>query len=179
MAAAFGLIACAGCGTGIGELASPPSPTEPATAASPDSAISPSPGSEPATPYVEAAEDLRDLATRFVTLALGYQAETEEPLTFLGRLEGLATTAELMRLRRSERARLRWWVLRQRGETATVHVTGVSQQADPTGAVTLHVEGIRVTSSGLGSVRDFVDVTLVVVGTSEGWRVDRAEGGGL
>jgi hypothetical protein len=178
-ATAICLLVCAACGSGIGNLASRPSPSAPAVATSTDATISPSAGAESGAPYVESAEDVRGLATRFVTLVLSYQAHTEEARTFLGRLEGLATAGELDRLRRSERAHLRWWVLRQRGESAAIRVTGVSQQAESVSPIRLHVEAVRVTSSSVGTVRDFLDLTLDVVRTPEGWRVDRAEGGGL
>ena len=37
----------------------------------------------------------------------------------------------------------------------------------------------RARNPGLGYATDFVDVTMVLVHTPEGWRVDDAEGGGL
>lgn len=143
------------------------------------SADGPTSDPAPEVPYVEADVQLDALARRFVTSALAYDAWTEGPRAFLTRLEDLATRAELQRLRRSERAHLRWWVLRQRFEQVTVRVAGVSAETASEERQTLHVEAVRSTRSSAATVRDFVEVTLVVVRTPQGWRVDDAEGGGL
>jgi len=82
-------------------------------------------------------------------------------------------------LRRSERARLRWWVLFQRGERTRLQVNGITRRVGSAGPITLRVEATRVTRSSVGVVREFIEVTLGVVRTPLGWRVDRAEGGGL
>jgi hypothetical protein len=70
-------------------------------------------------------------------------------------------------------------VLRQRSEQVTVRVLGVSQALPAADRQTLQVEVLRVTRSTVAMLRDFAAVTLVVVPTPAGWRVDRAEGGGL
>jgi hypothetical protein len=172
-AAALCLLACAGCGIGTGEYAAPRTAGRP----SPTVATSAAPASEP--PYAEPDDELRAVATRFVSIALDYDASTEARRDFLSRLKGLATGSELRRLQGSGRAQLRWWVLRQRAEQATVHVTGVSQSTAIDDRVHLEVEAVRVTHSTVAEVRDFVAVTLVVVPPPAGWRVDHAAGGGL
>ena len=48
-----------------------------------------------------------------------------------------------------------------------------------TNEVRLLVQALRVTRSDASTVRDFVDIDLVVVHTPKGCRVDRAVGGGL
>ena len=172
-AAALGLLACAGCGVSLGNLAASTPPARP----SPTVAISVAPASE--APYVEPANEVRVLATRFVNIALGYDTATEEQRDFLSRLDGIATKDELRRLRHSGRARLRWPVLQQRLEQTRVQVTGVSQSPATDGRIHLEVEAMRVTRSTIAKVRDFVAVTLTVVQAPDGWRVDRAAGGGL
>lgn len=173
IAAALCIVACSGCGAGVAPVATPTTTTPP----SPMVVTPVAPTSEP--PYLATDEELRVLATRFVTLALGYDAWTEEQRDFLGRLQDLATKGEIQRLRRSGRAHLRWWVLRQRLEQASVHVTGVSRSSDSDDQVRLEVEAIRVTRSTVSTVQDFVEVALVAIHTPAGWRVDRAAGGGL
>lgn len=173
VAATLCAIACSGCGAGVGQVATPTTTTPPSPAV-----VTPvAPASEP--PYLEPDEELRVLATRFVTLALGYDAWSEEQRDFLGRLQNLATTGETQRLRRSGRAHLRWWVLRQRLEQAWVHVTGVSRIPGTGDQVRLEVVAVRVTRSTVSTVQDFVEVALVAIHTTSGWRVDGAAGGGL
>lgn len=176
IAVAISLLACSACGDGLGSLATSPRTSSPSVAA-PSAETPASPDVSP--PFVDPSVELDALARRFVTAALSYDAWTEERRTFLTRLDGLTTAGEPARLRRSERAHLRWWVLRQRLEQVTIHVTGVSQQSQSDDQQVVHVEGIRITRSSGSTVRGFVDVTLVVVRTPSGWRVDRAEGGGL
>jgi hypothetical protein len=173
------VLACGGCALGIGTLGSEDS-TQPATSMPVLTSNAPAAAETVApAPYVDPTDELRGLATRFVVAALSYDAWTEPRAAFLGRLAGLATDVERARLRRSERAHLRWWVLRQRLEHTTVHVLGVSQNANAAAHVELHVELTRTTRSTVSTVREFVAVALVVVHTPQGWRVDRAQGGGL
>lgn len=173
VAAALCVVACSGCGAGVTQVATP----TPTTSPSPTVVTPVAPTSEP--PYLAPDEELRELATRFVTLALGYDAWSEERRDFLGRLQDLATKGEVQRLRRSGRAHLRWWVLRQRLEQATVRVTGVSRIPGAGDQVRLEVEAIRVTRSTVSTVQDFVAIALVAIHTPTGWRVDGATGGGL
>ena len=172
-AAALGLLVCAGCGVGTTKFTGPTASAYPSATVHTQDV----PASEP--PYAEPEEQLRAVATRFVTAALSYRAWTEEQDDFLGRIEDVATESELRRLRHSGRANLRWWVLRQRAELATVHVTGVSERPASDGRVHLDVEAVRVTRSTASTVREFVAVTLLLVRTPDGWRVDSAAGGGL
>ena len=175
LAAAACVLACAACSNGIGSLTAPttstPSAITPSVEVSTDHAAQP--------PYIAATDQVRALARRFVTAALGYDTSSEDARTFLTRLDDLATSGEIDRLRHSGRAHLRWWVLRQRLERATVQITGVSEVPGPVGPRTLRVEAVRTTTSDVSTVRDFIELTLVVVRTPQGWRVDRAEGGGL
>ena len=176
IAVAIGVLACSACGGGLGSFATSPRTTSPSLAA-PSAETPSSPDVSP--PFVAPSAPLEAVARRFVTAALSYDAWTEEQRTFLVRLDGLATAAEISRLRHSERARLRWWVLRQRFERVAVHVTGVSQESGSPEPQMVQVEAIRVTRTDVTRVRDFVEVTLTVVPTRAGWRVDDAEGGGL
>jgi hypothetical protein len=172
------VLSCAGCGSShaspetrpprhipvqVAPLASPP-PREPAP--------------EP-TPYVNAGQELADLAGRFVRATLSYDSCAPDRDTFPAQLVALATQGERGRLQSSSRARLRWWVLCQRNERAAVRIDGVSQEPTSGDAKTLHVQALRTTRSDISTVRDFVEITLVVVRTPEGWRIDDAEGGGL
>jgi len=172
-AAALCVLACSACGVGVGQLAAHTTPAHPA----PPIVTSTAPVSE--SPYAEPSEQLRDLATRFVSIALGYDAWTDARLSFLDQLKTIATNGELRRLQDSERAHLRWWVLRQRLQQVTVQVTGVSQKPVSDDRVRLEVEAVRVTRSTVSTVRDFVAIALVVVRTPDGWRVNQAAGGGL
>lgn len=172
--AAVCVLACAGCGVGSGSLSpteAPPSVDIEVTPASPRPAAPP--------PYAEADAELTAVSARFTSEALSYDSCARDREDFPGRVAALATAHELRRLRTSGRAHLRWWVLCQRNERANVQITGVSQEGSSSNAQTLHVEALRTTQSDISTVRDFVDFTLVMVRTPEGWRVDGAEGGGL
>lgn len=173
IATAAGLLACAACGPST-SLAVPAASTP-----SELPSVVPLTPVESSAPYVEPIAALREVARRFVSATLAYDAWTEGPQGFLTRVEELATPGEIGRLRRSGRAQLRWWVLRQRSEQVTVRVLGVSQALQASDRQTVDVEVLRVTRSNIATVRDFVAITLLVVPTPAGWRVDRAEGGGL
>lgn len=176
IAVAIGVLACSACGGALGSIATSPLTTATSLATPPvDKPASP----DVSPPFVDPSAPLDELARRFVTAALGYDAWTEDRRSFLTRLDGLATAGELARLHRSERAHLRWWVLRQRLEQVTIHVTGVSQQPQSDDQQVVRVEGIRTTRSSGSTVREFVDVALLIVRTPSGLRVDRAEGAGL
>ena len=138
---------------------------------------SPTPTTPP--PYADADRELAAVAARFVREALSYDSCARDRDAFPSRVAFLTTAHELRRLRASGRAHLPWWVLCQRDEQAFVRVDGVSQEASSADTRTVHVEALRTTRSDISTVRDFVDVTLVLVRTPEGWRVDAAEGGGL
>lgn len=184
------VLACTGCGV---VLRSHSQPTASPFAVS--SSVGVSEASSSPAPYTAPGTDLRTLADRFVVATLAYDSWLEEPGDFLTRAADLATRREVQRLRNSERAQLNWPALVQRFERATVHVVGISQKqvtATPTAGTasdfalesatvtaTLQLEVLRVTRSDLGTVRDFVAITLVAVRTPAGWRVDRASGGGL
>lgn len=174
LAAAACVLACASC-SGIGALAAQTTSTPSVITPSVEAPASPT--SEP--PYVDATDQLHLLARRFVAETLGYDAWTEDRRTFLHRLDDLATAGEINRLRDSGRAHLRWWVLRQRLEQATVHITGVSEVPGPGEPRTLRVEAVRTTISTVSTVRELVGLTLAAVRTPQGWRIHRAEGGGL
>jgi len=84
-AAAFCLVVvCAGCATGLGGSASPSTPlvsheasaipsNVDGSAPTPGSESGPESGSEPGAPFAETPQELRALATRFVTAALAYE----------------------------------------------------------------------------------------------------------
>jgi hypothetical protein len=173
IATAAGLLACAACGPST-SLAVP-------AASTPSELLSvvPLTPAESSAPYVEPSAAVREVARGFVLATLAYDASSEGPRDFLTRVEEFATPGEIGRLRRSGRAQLRWWVLRQRSEQVTVRVLGVSQGLPAADRQTVQVEVLRVTRSSVATVRDFVAVTLLVVATPAGWRVDGAEGGGL
>jgi hypothetical protein len=173
IATAIGLFACSACGS-VGSLAVPAA----STPSEFPSVVTLTP-LESWAPYVEPSAALREVARGFVSVTLAYDAKSEGPRDFLNRVEKLATAGEIGRLHRSGRAQLRWWVLRQRSEQVTVRVLGGSQGLPTADRQTLQVEVLRVTRSNVATVRDFVAVTLVVVPTPAGWRVDRADGGGL
>lgn len=176
--AAACVLTCAGCGSSYASLeARPPrhNPVRSAPLASPPPReLAPEP-----TPYVDAGQELSDLAGRFVRATLSYDSCAPDRDTFPAQLVALATRGELHRLQASSRAHLRWWVLCQRNERAAVRIDGVSQGPTSGDAKTLHVRALRTTRSDVSTVRDFVEITLVVVRTPEGWRIDDAEGGGL
>jgi len=175
------------------------SPAERATpSAIHPSSIAPSPvvpsipGPTPTAPYADTPADLHELAVRFVGVALGYDASTEARDAFLDRIRPLTVPAELLRLRRSQRAHLDWEILRARGETVAVHVNGTSTttsgatSTEPTSASAsasasqvVIVEAVRTTSTDLATVRDFVEVMLRLERDGDGWRVASAHGGGL
>jgi hypothetical protein len=152
---------------------------------------------EPAqtAPYADAPAALRELAVRFVGEALGYDATTEARDEFLDRIRPLTAPAELLRLRRSQRAHLDWGILRARGETVAVHVTGTTTTTTPTelaspsapssaaasapASPVVIVEAVRTTTTDLATVRDFVEITLRLEQHGPGWRVASAHGGGL
>jgi hypothetical protein len=173
MAVATCVLACAGCG--VGSVSGSPADTP-----TPVPVERPSDSPQPATPppYAETTRELAAVARRFVLEAFSYDSCARDRDGLLRRAASLATTDEVRRLRASGPAHLRWWVLCQRNERASVRIDGVTQEATSSGT-TLHVEALRTTRSDLSTVRDFVEVTLVMVRTLEGWRVNSAEGGGL
>jgi hypothetical protein len=176
--AAVCVLTCAGCGTthASRETQHPQHlPVQVAPLAPPQP---PEPTPEP-TPYVNAGPELADLAGRFVRATLSYDSCAADRGVFSDEVVALATGSELRRLRASSRAHLRWWVLCQRNERAAVRIDGVSQEPTSGDARTLHLQALRTTRSDISTMRDFVEITLVVVRTHEGWRIDDADGGGL
>lgn len=180
----------AGCGRDAGPSA--PDVSEPSVV----TAI-PEPPSPPA-PYADAPADVRDLCARFVRDALAYDSTAETRGAFLNRIRPVTAPAELLRLRHSERAHLPWEMLRARGESARIHITGVSTltgedatdpQTGPADAasaaggsassLSVVVEAARTTSTDLAVVREFIEVTLILEESAQGWRVVQAHGGGL
>lgn len=175
VAIALCLLSGAGCG-------SLPAPTTEPTSSAPveEAPANPSQSTEPTpAPYVDAEPGLAKLASGFVRASLSYDSCASDRSALPARVAAMATTDEVRRLRASERAHLRWWVLCQRNEQATVRVHGVTQNASVDAARIVHVEGVRTTRSDVATVRDFIDVTLRVIRTQGGWRVAGARGGGL
>lgn len=174
VATAVCVLACAGCGVGSGSLSPAEAPPRLHIEVTP---ASPTPTTPP--PYVDADRELAAVAARFVREALSYDSCARDREVFPNPVAPLATADEVRRLRAAGRPHLHWWVLCQRNERASVQVDGVSQEASSADTRTVHVEALRTTRSDISTVRDFVDVTLVMVRTPDGWRVDGAEGGGL
>lgn len=174
---ACALLTCTACGFGTVQA---PAPATQSSAGVPTAVVTTEP-SQPSVPppYVAPDRELSEFAVRFVRLALSYDACAADRATSLDRVAPLVTPAELVRLHRSERAHLRWWVLCQRNERATVQVNGVSQDTGAGAKRVLHVEAVRTTWSDVSVARDFVDLRLTVGRTPGGWRVDGAGGGGL
>jgi hypothetical protein len=186
---------------GLGRVGSPaeratPSSIKPSSIApssmAPATVATAIPEPTPTAPYADAPAALRALAVRFVGEALGYDATTEARDAFLDRIRPLTAPAELLRLRRSQRAHLDWGILRARGETVAVHVTGTTttttstQQTSASSSAALAsasqvviIEAVRTTTTDLATVRDFVEVTLRLEQHGDGWRVASAHGGGL
>lgn len=174
VAVAFCVLSTAGCGV----LATPTS--EP-TSGAPVGLTTPSPQpTEPTpAPYVDAEPELANLASRFVRASLSYDSCAPNRSAFPDQVTAMATAKEVPRLRASGRAHLRWWVLCQRNEQATVRIHGATQGASTDRARTVYVEAVRTTRSDISTARDFVDVTLTMIRRPNGWRVDSARGGGL
>ncbi|MGY2876371.1 hypothetical protein ACVW00_003561 [Marmoricola sp. URHA0025 HA25] len=143
--------------------------------------------------YGDAPADLRELCVRFVVGALAYDSTTEKREAFLDRVRPAIAPGELLRLRGSERAHLAWDMLRARGESVTLEVTGTSTSTPGTTAAstglprkpaaaastTVIVEAERSTTTDLAVVREFIEITLELRETASGWRVTSAHGGGL
>lgn len=138
-------------------------------------------------PYALAPARLERLARGFVGAGCAYDARRETRLGFLARTGRYATPDEQRRLRHSERARLPWPMLRERGERVHIEVTGVSlvkaSHADTDtrapGVRRLVVEAIATTHTDFAVLHSFEQVTLRLTRTRAGWRVAAAVGAGL
>jgi hypothetical protein len=116
------------------------------------------------------------LATAFVRVVVEYDSTREGTLAFLARVRGLATPAELTRLGRSSRAKLRWPVLRARAERTALEVNGVSVQPDTGDGLRVVVEATLTTHTTFAAVTGFRRFTLTLVPAGSSWLVDRAGG---
>jgi hypothetical protein len=145
--------------------------------AQPEATLSPTVTEEPV--FAPPADDVRAVATRFLTAALEYDATVSGALDFLTALEPLATPTELARLEDSARAHLPWAALRARAERTTVGINGVSQLADAPGNHRVLVWFTLTTYTRFATVRSLEQATLTLVPTQTGWRVDHAAGAGL
>lgn len=158
-AALLALTACTACGPQLTTVAEDRTPRQDITAA-----------------FDAAPDAVRRLAVEFVQGVCEYDSRLEGARSFLGRLDELATPAELRRLAGSPRARLPWRVLRSRAERSHVTVIGVTTVQATQRVV---VNATRSTVTTFAEIRDFITVELTIVSGPEGLLVADAEGAGL
>lgn len=158
-AALLALAACTACGPQLTSAAEDERPRQDITSA-----------------FDSAPEAVRRLAVDFVHAVCNYDSRVEGAGSFLGRLDDLATPAELRRLASSPRARLPWSGLRSRAERSKVTILGVTTVPTTQRVI---VNATRKTVTSLAVIRDFVTVELTVVAGPEGLLVANATGAGL
>lgn len=129
--------------------------------------------------YPSASDPARALASSFLTITLEYDAAKTDRLDFLEAAVHLATPAEVRRLRNSSRARLPWRVLRVREERTELRIDGITQTASVNSGVRVLVRLTVATHTDFATVHTADQVTLTLVPTPAGWKVDHARGGGL
>jgi hypothetical protein len=129
--------------------------------------------------FAPASRDIQAVAASFLKVTCEYDATTAGRLDFLQAVEHLTTPAELARLKASPRAQLPWRALRDRGERTTLAVNGITQTSSA--AATQRVLAwVKITTrTRFATVHSLELVTLTLVPTSTGLKVDHAEGAGL
>jgi hypothetical protein len=149
------------------------------SSATPDTPTGNTPGNTPGGVVWVATGRVDRVARRFTAQACGYDARREPRRGFLTDLAPIVTPDELERLRASARARLPWRVLRARGEVTRIRVDGVIVLPELQGRLGVVVRATQTTTTTFATVRDFLDVDLVLTHRQLGWRVAAAGGGCL
>lgn len=163
------------CGTGAGSP--PPAATDP-TPTPPTPAEHHSPSIESA-PYLPAHGDLRRVAQAFAEGITEYDAARESRLAFLSTVGDLATADALDDLRSSPRAHLPWGPMRARRERLRLVVTGISVVPSAAQTKRVIVTATMRIATDSASVLSFLRLTLWLLPTHDGWKVEHAEGPGL